>query len=180
MKSRLFLITAAISSGFSFNWGQAARRCDFLINSTPGAGADTACLDLVALMQNGGPAIQVGNNVTRISNAGLKLCANAFTVNSGGSADIVFIYDNSGSMWSHSASINFATRDTTFWDASGGCSAYGATSITYAVQDTAYDLPPQSLLKTVPLLSNAQSSCREFAGDPYNARGVVIRNAIRY
>jgi hypothetical protein len=48
------------------------------------------------------------------------------------------------------------------------------------VQDTAYARPPQSLQKTIPLLPAAQTACREYAGDPYNARGTVIRNAIRY
>lgn len=179
MKVRIPPLAAAVLIGFGLGRGQAVKRCDLLANTTPGAGADTACLDLVALTQSGGPAIQVGNNVTRISNAGLKLCANAFTVSSGGSADIVFIYDNSGSMWSHRAAIDSAANDTTFWDATG-CNSAGVGTVTYAVQDTAYARPPQSLMKTIPLLSGAQASCREYAGDPYNARGAVIRNAIRY
>jgi hypothetical protein len=178
MKDRVILVAAAVLIGFGISRGQAVRRCDFLVNTTPGAGADTACLDLVALTQNGGPAIQIGNNVTRISNAGLKLCANAFTVSTGGSADVVFIYDNSGSMWSHRATIDTAAKDTSFWDATG-CNGAGTGTVTYAVQDTAYDRPPQSLVKTIPLLSTP-TTCNERAGDPYNARGVVIRNAIRY
>jgi hypothetical protein len=180
MKARVVLSVSAVLIVSGLARGQAARRCDYLVNSTPGAGADTACLDLVALTANGGPAIQIGNNVTRISNGGLKLCANAFTVSSGGSADIVFIYDNSGSMWSHRAGIDSAKKDTTFWDATG-CNAAGTGTVTYAVQDTAFARPPQSLRKTIPVLSDSQSAaCREFAGDPYNARGAVIRNAIRY
>jgi hypothetical protein len=180
MKDRVVLVAAAVLIGFGIgvSRGQAVRRCDFLVNTTPGAGPDTACLDLVALTKNGGPAIQIGNNVTRISNAGLKLCANAFTVSTGGSADIVFIYDNSGSMWSHRASIDTAAKDTSFWDATG-CNGASAGTVSYAVQDTAYNRPPQSLVKTIPLLSNPPP-CNERAGDPYNARGVVIRNAIRY
>jgi hypothetical protein len=176
MKNRIVWLAATLLVGFSLGRGQAVRRCDFVVNTTPGAAADTACLDLVALTTNGGPAIQIGNNVTRISNAGLKLCANAFTVSSGGSADVVFIYDNSGSMWSHRASIDTAAKDTSFWDATG-CNGAGTGTVSYAVQDTAYNRPPQSLVKTIPLLS---TPCNERAGDPYNARGVVIRNAIRY
>ncbi len=179
MKTSLFLFAAAIAMGSGIGLGQAVKRCDLLVNTTPGAGADSACLDLKALTTNGGPAIQVGNNVTRISNTGLKLCANAFTVSSGGSADVVFIYDNSGSMWSHRATIDSAAKDTTYWDATG-CSAAGATNVSYAVQDTAYNRPPQSLVKTIPVLPISQTACREYAGDPYNARGAVIRNAIRY
>ncbi len=178
MENRLVLLAAVIAIGFNIGRGQAVKRCDLLINSTPGAGADTACLDLVALTQNGGPAIQIGNNVTRISNAGLKLCANAFTVSSGGSADIVFIYDNSGSMWSDHATIDSVAKDTTFWDATS-CNGASVGTISYAVQDTAYARPPQSLVKTIPLLSST-TGCREYAGDPYNARGTVIRNAIKY
>jgi len=177
LRDRIVLLSAVILIGFTLGRGQAVKRCDLLVNSTPGAGADTACLDLVALTQTGGPAIQVGNNVTRISNAGLKLCANAFTVSTGGSADVVFIYDNSGSMWSHRAAIDSVAHDTTFYDATG-CNGAG-TPITYLVQDTAYARPPQSLLKTIPLLPSV-GACNEFAGDPYNARGAVIRNAIRY
>lgn len=179
MQARVFLFAAAIAAGSGLGRGQAVKRCDFLINTTPGAGADSACLDLVALTKNGGPAIQIGDNVTRISNAGLKLCANAFTVSSGGSADVVFIYDNSGSMWSHRATIDSAAKDTTFWDATG-CNQAGTGTVSYAVQDTAYARPPQSLVKTIPLLPSAQTACREYAGDPYNARGAVIRNAIKY
>jgi hypothetical protein len=179
MKVSFCLFAAAIAIGSGIGRGQAVKRCDLLVNSTPGAGADSACLDLEALTKNGGPAIQIGSNVTRISNGGLKLCANAFTVSTGGSADVVFIYDNSGSMWSHRATIDSAAKDTSFWTATG-CNSAGAATVSYQVQDTAYNRPPQSLLKTIPLLSNTQTACREYAGDPYNARGVVIRNAIRY
>lgn len=178
MKYRFGSLVPGILLAFSLGQGQALKRCDYLVNTTPGASADTACLDLLALTKNGGPAIQIGNNVTRISNAGLKLCANAFTVSSGGSADIVFIYDNSGSMWSHRANIDSATNDTTFYDATS-CNGAGIGTVSYAVQDTAYARPPQSLVKTIPLLANPPT-CRELAGDPYNARGAVIRNAIRY
>ena len=97
----------------------------------------------------------------------------------GGSADVVFIYDNSGSMWSHRATIDSVAKDTTYWDAFN-CSGTAVGTVNYAVQDTAYNRPPQSLLKTIPLLASTQTGCREYAGDPYNARGVVIRNAIRY
>src|SRR4051812_30644628 len=94
-------------------------------------------------------------------------------------SDIVFIYDNSGSMWSYAASIDSATHDTLFWDATSSCSNTKSDFISYAVQDTAYDYAsPQTLVRTIRLLSGNQV-CREYAGDPYNSRGVVIRNAIR-
>src|SRR3954471_2677158 len=95
-------------------------------------------------------------------------------------SDIVFIYDNSGSMWAHSASIDSAAKDTLFWDETSGCASTTSDFISYAVQDTAYNRPfPQTLIRTIPLLPGNQA-CREYAGDPYNSRGVVIRNAIRY
>ncbi len=91
----------------------ATKRCDLLANTTPGTGADTACLDLVALTSGGAPIV-TGSNVTRISNSGLKFCKNAFTVTSGGGADVVFIVDNSGSMWSNRAYVT--GTDTSFFD----------------------------------------------------------------
>ncbi|MBW8890102.1 MAG: hypothetical protein JF616_20295 [Fibrobacteres bacterium] len=95
-------------------------------------------------------------------------------------SDIVFIYDNSGSMWTHSASIDSADQDTLFWSSSYACANTASDFISYAVQDTAYNYTaPQTLARTILLLPGNQV-CREYAGDPYNSRGVVIRNAIRY
>ncbi|MEO7425148.1 MAG: vWA domain-containing protein [Fibrobacteria bacterium] len=96
-------------------------------------------------------------------------------------ADIVFILDNSSSMWSHRATIDPDTHDTTFWNANGACQSSASSNIlSYMVQDTAFNRPPQSLNKSLPLLPFSQTSCREYAGDPYNERGVLIRNAIEY
>ena len=53
------LLAGLLGSGMVH--AQAAKRCDLTVNSTPGAGADSTCLDLVSL-SNGGPAIQTADD----------------------------------------------------------------------------------------------------------------------
>jgi hypothetical protein len=96
-------------------------------------------------------------------------------------ADVVFILDNSASMWSHAATIDTVLRDTSFWSSSGKClTAASPDSLRYSVQENNWQMPNQSLVKSLKLLPQNQSSCREYSGDPYNARGMIIRNAIDY
>ncbi len=150
---------------------QAPKRCDYLVNSTPGTGANTACLDLTAL-QAGGAAVQVADNATRISNSGLILCKNAFTVSTGGAADVVFIYDNSGSMLSKAAWVDPTAGDTIFYYGTcGNGNGNGNGTLTY-----------QTVLgpRTIPELTNNNSCGNTYAGDPYMARGSVIKQAIDY
>jgi len=151
---------------------QAPLRCDLQLKTTPGAGAEAACLDLPALQQGGTP-IQTANNATRISRDGFKLCKNAFTVSTSGDADIVFIYDNSGSMLSHYAKINPATNDTVFYHADG-CG--NNPSVTGTLTYNTVTGP-----KTVEVVS-ASTNCQtnSFAGDPFNSRTQVISQAIDF
>jgi hypothetical protein len=160
-------------------WGsasaQAPLRCDLKLESTPGAPAGAACLDLVA-MQNGGAPIVTANNVTRISVDGFTLCKNAFQVTQPAGADIIFIYDNSGSMWAHYAKIDSAKNDTSYYHAQscggggGGGGGLTGTPLTYTTL-----IGP----RTVQLLPSA-TTCTEYAGDPYFARGKAIAQAIDY
>lgn len=151
---------------------QAPLRCDLQLTTTPGAGAGSACLDLPALQQGGQP-VQTAANATRISRDGFRLCKNAFTVSTGGEVDVVFIYDNSGSMLSHYAKIDAATNDTNFYHANG-CGNNPATtgSLTY---NTATG--PKTVALVAPA-TNCQAT--SFAGDPYNSRAQVVRQAIDY
>lgn len=154
---------------------QAPLRCDLKLESTPGAGAGAACLDLVA-MQNGGAPIVTANNATRISVDGFTLCKNAFQVTKPAGADIIFIYDNSGSMWAHYAKIDSAKNDTSYYHAQscggggGGGGGLTGTPLTY----TTLTGP-----RTVQLLPST-TNCTEYAGDPYFARGKAIEQAIDY
>jgi len=150
---------------------QAPLRCYLQLTSTPGAAAGSACLDLVAL-QNCGAPIQTAGNATRISVDGFKLCKSAFEVTKPAGADIVFIYDNSGSMWSHWVKINAAKGDTAFYD-EPGCRGAGTPASTPLVYNTV--LGP----RTVHLVDST-ATCSEISGDPYFARTSVISQAVDY
>lgn len=149
---------------------QAPLRCDLQLETTPGAGAGSACLDLVAL-QNGGAPIVTAGNATRISVDGFSLCKSAFTVTQPAGADIVFIYDNSGSMSAGAAKIDSASADTTFYHIDA-CMNAPNTPLTYTTL-----LGPRTIR-----LVGATANCgnNSFAGDPYFARGKVIEKAIDY
>jgi hypothetical protein len=149
---------------------QAPLRCDLQLETTPGAGAGSACLDLVALHAGGAPIVTAAN-ATRISVDGFSLCKNAFTVVKPAGADIVFIYDNSGSMSAGAAKVNAVTADTAFYHIDA-CTAAPSTPLTYATLLG---------LRTIRLV-DAAANCgtNSFAGDPYFARGKVIEKAIDY
>jgi hypothetical protein len=156
---------------------QAPLRCDLQLESTPGAGAESACLDLVAL-QNGGAPIVTAANATRISVNGFALCKSAFTVTKPAGADIVFIYDNSGSMVPGFARINAVGGDTAFYHitgCNGGGGGGGAPIGTPMTYNTL--LGPRDIR-----LVDATANCpnNSLAGDPYFARGKVIERAVDY
>ena len=165
---------AAASCAALFALGQAAAqtplRCDLQLTSTPGAAAGTACLDLVAL-QNGGAPIVTADNATRISVDGFKLCKNAFEVSKPAGADIVFIYDNSGSMVPGYVKIDAASGDSTFYHITG-CTRATGTPFTYNTL-----LSPRTI-QLVDAAANCQSN--SLAGDPYFARGKAIEKAVDY
>lgn len=166
LASAWFLLLASLI------WAEAPKRCDLALRSTPGLPG--ACLDLRSLEQSGG-GLEAAGNATRIDRDGITLCKSAFTFQTAIAADIVFIYDNSGSMLPAYAHIDPSTRDTSFYfavaeDGSGCLSTEKAGSMTYRTLQG---------LRTVPLLKSG-AGCRQFSGDPYLARGAVIRSAIDY
>ncbi|MDB5051859.1 MAG: von Willebrand factor type domain [Fibrobacteres bacterium] len=165
------ILFAAVLLGFAGHVrAQAQKRCDLIVKSTPGAGTDSTCLDLVSLA-NGGTAIQTAGNVTRISRTGLRFCKNAFQVQTGAEADVVFIFDNSGSMFAQLAWVDPATNDTTFYNGPGGC-ADRTTSGTFTLQTANGPL--------VCAMLNSNAGCRDYSGDPYEVRAQVIKTAIDY
>jgi hypothetical protein len=87
-------------------------------------------------------------------------------------ADIVFIYDNSGSMWSHYAKVDSIADDTTFYmDQSCGVPiARPGLPFTYITVGGP---------RTIELLP-ATALCRDYAGDPFQARASIISEAIDY
>ena len=90
-------ILVTLAAGLSAASAHAqAKRCDLVGRDTTVSGNPTAfkrCLDLTAL---DGKTVSVPANVTRIDNDGLSLCKGS--VQSGGDVDMVYVYDNSGSM----------------------------------------------------------------------------------
>jgi hypothetical protein len=172
--ARGFILVSAAVLGFSaLSQGQATKRCDLLVKSTPGVGADTACLDLEAVIKGNPPQpIQTAGNATRISTNGFRLCKSAFQVQTKGEADIAFIYDNSGSMMPKVAAVDsLVPTDTLFYYDSSGCqNPTSAGNLTYQTQEG---------VRTIPLLAS-NKGCRNLSGDPYLARGFVIKAAIDY
>lgn len=172
MSSRFPFMGFAVFSGFLLGTAliaRAGKRCDLLIKSTPGG--DAACLDLVAMKAAPGTAIHAPGNATRISRDGLVLCKNAFLTAAGGEADLVFIYDNSGSMLAKFAWIDPATRDTAFYFTENGCAS--------PIPQGTLPLQTAEGVRSVGLLAS-NAGCKDRSGDPYNARGAAIRQAIDF
>ncbi len=75
----------------------AAKRCDWHAqNAYFGETAFRKCLDLAAL---DGKSLDMPKNVSRLAQDGLSICQNAFKTENAGEADILYLLDNSGSMW---------------------------------------------------------------------------------
>lgn len=172
MASRFPYIGFAFFSGLLLGTdalAQAGKRCDLLINSTPGG--DPACLDLLAMKAASGGSIKAPANATRIGRDGLVLCKNAFRMASGGEADLVFVYDNSGSMTARFAWINPASGDTSFYFTENGCSS--------PIPQGTLSLQTAAGIRSVGMLAS-DAGCKDRSGDPYNARGTAIRQAIDF
>jgi hypothetical protein len=87
-------------------------------------------------------------------------------------ADIVFIYDNSGSMWSHYAKIDSIEDDTTFY-------MQQSCGIPVGQPGMPFTYSTASGPRTIELLPSS-ALCREYAGDPYQVRTSIISQAIDY
>jgi len=160
------------------------KRCDLVGRDTTVSGNPTAfkrCLDLSAL---DGKTVNVPLNVTRIDNDGLSLCKNS--VQSGGNADIVYVYDNSGSMAGYTSSsggkanrrawVGNGGADTLFYYDDAGCSNKG---ISGSVVFSRWDPTGTALVQdTVSRLSD-NAGCTDYSGDPFNTRGRAFRLGIQ-
>jgi hypothetical protein len=167
---QICLLALGLSILFTKAQAQNGKICDLVFNETPSIQAGTACLDLAALQLSHMP-IKTAGNATRISKDGLRLCKSAFQVATAAEADVVFIYDNSGSMNAKFAYVDPITKDTVFHNELGGC----LNTVTVGTVDFTTLLGPRSIPR---LVSN--TGCLYQSGDPFRSRGVVIKQALDY
>ena len=151
----------------------AAKRCDWHGPKSKGEATYKKCVDFVAL---NGTTLDLPGNVTRISADGISLCQTATPQTGTGNADIVFIYDNSRSMTATGAYIDPVTKDTSFYFMNDQTCADNlikpTKTMTYPSKEGGN--------VTVDMLSKTTGCDGNVAGDPYNARGAIIRTAIDF
>ena len=153
----------------------APKRCDWHGPLSGGEKPYAKCVDFAAL---DGKTLDLPKNVTRISADGLSFCQPATPTTGAGDADIVFIYDNSGSMTADAAYINPATKDTSFYflvPDENACYTHlirPEQLLTYPTKD--------GVTHSIPLLSSNADCGASVPGDPYYARGFIIKSAIDY
>ncbi|HLP40190.1 MAG TPA: vWA domain-containing protein, partial [Fibrobacteria bacterium] len=158
--------------GVGSAWPQA-RRCDLVGRDTVVSGVGyKRCLDLSAL---DGDTLIIPSNVTRIDNDGLSLCKSS--VQSGGNADIIYVYDNSGSMRSSYAWINSSGTDTLYYENTYGCSN---SSTDGTVNFTVYNASGTGSVTRTAYRLVSNTGCTSTSGDPYYARGRAMRLGIEY
>lgn len=177
----LALLAAALGAAPA---GAQTKRCDLVGRDTTVSGNPTAfkhCLDLSSL---DGKTVNVPMNVTRIDNDGLSLCK--ASVQSGGNADIVYVYDNSGSMagYTSTSSAKASRRawvgnggaDTLFYYDDGNCAD---KSLSGSVVFSRWDPSGTAMVLDTVSQLGSNSSCTDFSGDPYNSRGRAFRLGIQ-
>jgi hypothetical protein len=170
--------TLAVTALFlfaAFEGRAQEKRCDLVGRDTTITGNPTRfkrCLDLTGLNNT---AITIPLNVTRIDNDGLSLCKGS--VQSGGNVDLVYVYDNSGSMKPNVAYVNTATNDTTYYESDLNCSdkSHHAQKVTFTSWNAAGT--SFNVSRTIDRL-NSNANCTEYAGDPYNTRGRAFYLAV--
>ncbi len=148
------------------------KRCDWHGPLSGGEKPYAKCFDFAAIQ---GKTIQLPKNVTRIASDGLSFCQPPTPVTGAGDADIVFIYDNSGSMTADAAFIN--GKDTNFYFINGdnGC----RNNIIEPKEFITYPSKEGGTWSIWKL--NSEAGCAtNVPGDPYNARGSVIRAGIDF
>jgi hypothetical protein len=151
----------------------APKRCDWHAPKSKGEETYMKCMDYAAVQ---GTTINVPKNVTRISADGISFCQGVFTQAGAGNADIVFIYDNSTSMKAERAYVDVPKKDTLFYYThESSCDTRDVRgSLTYATQS------PQIGSRIIPFLVDNSGCNRQLSGDPYYARGEVMKEAIDY
>ncbi len=126
--------------------------------------ARSSCFDMRNLR---GTTFEIPSNVSRLDQQGIGICSPLY-----GGADIVFIMDNSGSMASLAGMVSLNGLDTSYFY--GTCT--GGINGTLTIPDL--DVLPVST-RTIPRL-DGNTNCDTYSGDPYQARGSAIRQAIDY
>ena len=147
------------------------KRCDWHGPLSSGEDPYVKCIDFATL---NGKDLTLPKNVTRIAADGLSFCPTK-DVSVPGAADIVFIYDNSGSMTADAAYVS--GKDTTFYfyqgDNRNTCEKNPTNgTLTYQVRNGS--------TRTIPLLASNNGCVANDPGDPYNARGEVIKAGIDF
>jgi hypothetical protein len=157
------LILAATSA-------HAAKRCDWHGPLSGGEKPYAKCVDFASME---GKTLTLPKNVTRIAADGISFCVPPTPTTGAGDADIVFIYDNSGSM----------TADAFFVDAGGDTAFYYLDANSNCGRNTVLGTPMVNT-KTGPVamvkLGGNNGCSGAAAGDPYNARGAVIKAGIDF
>lgn len=141
-------------------------RCDLVGRDTTFTGnLGKVCLDVGALE---GQTLVIPSNVTRLDRDGFALCRNSLRL--GGAVDLVFIADQNNSMWARTAFLGLA-GDTTYFAGNNGCGG--------SVTGGSVVVPTLEIPTTVPQRLS-MDGCTDFSGDPMNARGVAVRQAMDY
>lgn len=150
------------------------QRCDWHGPLSSGESPFIKCVDFASL---NGKELAVPKNVTRISADGLSFCATKTQVAGPSEADIVFVYDNSGSMTADAVYINPTTKDTVFYffDNNNSCknnNTPGLPTLTYKLRDGS--------TRSIPIFTSNTGCVANDPGDPYFARGEVIKDGIDF
>jgi hypothetical protein len=162
----------------------AGKRCDWHGILSNDEKPYAKCFDFAAYQ---GKTIDLPKNVTRISADGISFCVPPTSTTGSGDADIVFIYDNSGSMTADAAYIDPVTGDTSFyylqWSRSNGPDACSQNpklpDMTYKTRlgmNTIMRLASNKGCEPAPGSRNEGQA----AGDPYYARGEVVKAGIDF
>jgi hypothetical protein len=149
------------------------KRCDWHGPLSGGETQYAKCVDFAAM---NGKTIDLPKNVTRIAADGLSFCAPKNPVQGPAEADIVFIYDNSGSMTADGIFVG-GGNDTNFYflDKNNGTGCFGnpvTGTATYKTRDGG--------TWTVSVMGAERGCGNDIAGDPYQARGPVIKEGIDF
>lgn len=162
----------ALSLSVAAAAAKSDKRCDWHGPLSASESPFVKCVDFASL---NGKEMTLPRNVTRISADGLSFCATKTSVSGPSEADIVFIYDNSGSMTPDMAYIDAAAKDTSFLyrENSNTCDNHKASGqMTYRIRNGS--------TRTLDLIDNNNGCASSQAGDPYFARGEVIKDGIDF
>lgn len=167
-----FSLAAAISS-HAESQAKGPKRCDWHGALTTGESPYVKCMDLAT--DYNGKTFTVPKNVTRISADGFSFCQPKTPTTGAGDADIVFIYDNSGSMTADALFVG-AGNDTSFFFQDYSNNNCTGNAITGQANYRLRDGSPW----TVNVLAGQNNCGGAIAGDPYQARGSVIKEGVDY